>query len=230
MKKIVKQLSTIAITLFCFTSCSKEDLQPSAGNADKKSIVKENQPNLRSEGTLHTNMDFFQNSVAAVSYNTFPLLNVWTASSTTTESNSCASFQSGLKAKVISIVDNKITIQIQKANGASFGNTGTGYVKAISTCGNIAGNSTIQSNYTYVNIDFWATFTAGSVNFSPSITLSNGVRMYAPLITVSAKSDVAFEKYLVNGTNYNHFCQLNSTYLPSISCIPTSYMMLKKIV
>ena len=54
--------------------------------------------------------------------------------------------------------------------------------------------------------------------------------MYAPLITVSAKSDVAFEKYLVNGTNYNHFCQLNSTYLPSISCIPTSYMMLKKIV
>lgn len=189
MKKIISLISILALGATLFLACNNQEIAPSApvelteqSNAINSKTVDENNENE----ALDMSKVVSQNAIAGVSYTTSPALNVWTASSTIAQATNCAVFQSGLKAKVIAIAGNKITVQIQKANGSTFGRTGTAYMKASSVCGNIAGTSTIQSSFYYANVDFWCSFTSGRVSFSPSITLSNGTRMYAPLITVNA--------------------------------------------
>lgn len=41
---------------------------------------------------------------------------------------------------------------------------------------------------------------------------------------------VSFNKSLVSGTNYRHFCQLDGTISPNYACIPTSYMIARGII
>lgn len=230
MKNVFKFLSVAVVSAILFSSCSKDEIQPTAPTTAKAALSNETTNELKNEEHLQLGKAGFQSATAAASYTTSPTQNTWTAVSTVATGTSCAVFQSGLKAKVIAVSGNKITIQLQKGNGSTFGSAGTAYIKATSLCGNIAGTSAIQSSFYYANVDFWCTFSSGTVSFSPSITLSNGVRMYAPMITVTAKSDVVFEKQLVNGSNYSHYYQKNSPYYGGYACIPTSYMIARKIV
>jgi surface antigen len=187
MKKVIKFLSAVVVSAVLLTSCSNDEIQPISNTAGKAVITSQNTNELTNEEHLQLGSEGFQNAVAAVSYTPTPSQNNWTATSTIATGTSCAIFQAGLRAKVIAISGNKVTVQIQKGNGSVFGSTGTAYIKATSLCGNISGSSTIQSNFYYANVDFWCTFSSGNVSFSPSITLSNGVRMYAPMITITAK-------------------------------------------
>ncbi len=74
---------------------------------------------------------------------------------------------------------------------------------------------------------FWAYCSAGS-----------NVRFDAALYKIAndsgngsgAASNVTFNKSLVSGTNYRHFCQLNGALFPGYACIPTSYMIARGIV
>ncbi len=233
LSKLLKAISILSMMLV-FVSCSRieEPLTPKSTAVTvptDKPVVE-----LSSGGTAYQVQQqsdaAFANSVASISYSTIPVLSTWTGVSSGTQNLSCGSFQGGLKAVVTGIVGDKLTVQIQKSNGSTFGSTGTGYIKALNACGNIAGSSSLLSSYYYVNIEFWATFTSGSVQFVPSITLANGVKMYAPTITVTAKDDVYYNKQIVSGTNYSHYYQKDSPYYGGYVCIPTSYMIAKKIV
>jgi hypothetical protein len=230
---VIKTISILSM-MFVFVGCSQieEPLTPksAAVTAPTDKPVVELSGGSTAYQVKQPSEPAFANSVASISYSTIPVLNTWTGVSSGTQNLSCGTFQGGLKAAVIGIVGNKLTVQIQKSNGSTFGYSGTGYVKALSACGNIAGSSSLLSSYYYVNIEFWATFTSGSVQFVPSITLSNGVKMYAPTITVTAKDDVYYNKQIVSGTNYNHYYQKDSPYFGGYACIPTSYMIAKKIV
>jgi hypothetical protein len=228
-----------ALVLGCFffvaTSCSnyKSEVVPKS-SLNSEIVADATIDYNSSEENLGTKMalENTQKSVANVSFTTSPSVNTWTAGSSGNLNLSCANFQAGLKASILRIENgNKITVRIQRTDGKTFGSAGTGYVKAVNPCGSIAGNTSwTNTSFYYIDIDFWATFTTGSVYFYPTIGLTNGQRFYANPVLVTAKQDNSYFKQLVSDGNYNHFCQLNSVNNPGMACIPTSYMIAKKIV
>ncbi len=121
-----------------------------------------------------------------------PALGQWSGISYGNQNLSCGNFVGGLKAAIVAISGNKVTVRVEKGIDGTFASTGTAYIKAGNNfCGNIAGSTPILSNHYYSLIDFWCTFDGNqTVNFIPSVTLTNGVRMYAPTIAIKAVTPI----------------------------------------
>ena len=155
------------------------------------------------------------NAVAATTttYTSSPSIGMWTVGSNGNLNLSCAKFQSGLKAKVTSINGDNVNVQIQKTDGKAFGVAGTAYSKATTPCGTVAGSSSwTRTDYNYIDVSFKLTFTSGTVAFYPSITLKNGILMYANPITFTAKTVVQTEYFVspVSVSPYS-YCKFAST-------------------
>jgi CHAP domain len=187
MKKLVKLFATVLVSISFLTSCNHEEIQPLTPTA--ATTTEEANSRIQASSLNNEVMNSVQSSAAAaVTYTTSTSIGSWTNGSSGNLNLSCGLFQGGLKAKVTSIVDNKISVQIQRTDGKPFGAGGTGYMKATDPCGSIAGNSSwSRTDFYFIDVTFWATFTSGSVTFYPTITLSNNVKMYANPIIVTAK-------------------------------------------
>lgn len=191
MKKLVKLFATVLVSVSFLTSCNHEEIQPLTPTAT--ATTEGANSRIQASSLNNEVMNSVQSSAAAaVTYTTSTAVGSWTNGSSGNLNLSCGLFQGGLKAKVTSIVDNKISVQIQRTDGKPFGAGGTGYMKATDPCGSIAGNSSwSRTDYYFIDVTFWATFTSGSVTFYPTITLSNNVKMYANPIVVTAKMQMS---------------------------------------
>jgi murein DD-endopeptidase MepM/ murein hydrolase activator NlpD len=223
MKNTLKTIGLLLLTTILFSSCQKEDsvtapMQGSNINSQKEMIVKKEETQLTEIPLAY--------AVSATTYTTSPATNAWTVYSsgsakTCTYQGASNTFLPGLKARVVSINGNIINVEIMKNYGGTFGASGTGYIKAQQPCGNIAGNASILSNYTYVRVSFTCSFTSESVSFVPTVTLTNGTKMFSNAITVTAKT--------VANTDYFTSPIISPTYLyskclfASKTCAATSH-------
>lgn len=167
---------------------------------------------------------------AAATYTTSPVKDVYTGCST--GNLFCGGTVSGgLRSKVVAQTGDYFKIRIERcASGQPFGALGDAFIRATSVCGTQAGKASIVStSYYYIDVEFWATFSTGTVNFWPVIEFKNGSKLFGNPVAITAKEDI-YEKKIVSGTGYRHFCQLNGNYYPGVACLPTSYMMARGIV
>ncbi len=231
MKNLLTKISIIVASILVF-SCQNYDVAPSEIKDLSEENVLVKSDSFNDTVSSQTLKGARVSASASVSYTTSPSINNWTVSNSSTERLSCGTFTGGLKASVIGIDANKITVRIQQNNNAVFGRVGTAYIKVSSPCGNIAGNTSwTRTDFFYIDVVFWATFESGEVSFIPTIQLNNGVRLHANRISVKAIPSNTFEKILVSVSSYKHFYQLNNPHPnKGMSCVPTSYMIARQIV
>ncbi len=227
MKKVFTTIVVVLTILGITTSCTiQQDPQPSLAieNFSPSKLDVANEAELFSKmqasstaNADNTNVDMLKakpemgaKAMAAsnVYYTaSYPALGAFTGVSSANMSLSCAPFQSGLKASIVSISGNKITVKIQKGLWSQWGVNGTAYVKAgNNACGDIQGSTTIYSYQYEALIDFWVNFTGDGnvVQFTPSVSLNNGLKYYAPPISIRSNIDYTID---------------NCTYLFDAQCV-----------
>ena len=263
MKKTFTNTIVVVLTILGIaTSCkNQQDPQPNLA-AD---IVSQSKLEIANEATLYskmkalgavnadkTNVDTLKTTpemgakamVASNVYYTasYPAVGAYTGVSTANMSLSCAPFQSGLKASIVSVSGNKVTVKIQKGLWGQWGVNGTAYVKAGSNaCGDIQGSTTIYSYQYEALVDFWVNFTGDGnvVQFTPSVSLNNGLKYYAPPISIRSNIDytidnctslsnaecVAYARCRKNGNlqgnlfNFQQKVAIITTYVPQANAV-----------
>ena len=128
-------------------------------------------------------------ATAGVIYTPSPAKGTYTNCST--GSQPCSSFgtlSAGLRSTVVAQTGDYFKIRIERCtSGQTFGALGDAYINAASVCGTRAGKaSIISASYYYIDVEFWATFSTGSVNFWPVVVLKNGVKMFGNPVLISA--------------------------------------------
>jgi murein DD-endopeptidase MepM/ murein hydrolase activator NlpD len=199
MKKILTIALLVAVFFSITTSCEKLSHEPLVEGPQANVLpLNTSSSNFEAKSSRESSSDLLRignesmmYSIASSSYSPSPSVGSWTNASSGLQRLSCATFNAGLRSKIISLSGNNVVVEIQRTDGKPFGKSGTAYIKASDACGTVAGTANwIRTDFYFIQVSFNLTFPNGYVAFYPTITLSTGERFYSNPVGFTAKTVV----------------------------------------
>lgn len=165
-------LGILAIMLFVFSSCKKEEAIVSNLTGESEDIT----PPVA--------------KVAGVTYTHIPGLNVAVSDSklAVVLTGSCGSHSGSILSAKVTYQSpsngDQFTIQVFKQGNGTFSSSGTAYIRAASVCGGIGNSASYSAGTASINLPITATFSRGLTHFYPITVDASGNRYYAEPVLV----------------------------------------------
>jgi hypothetical protein len=199
------------LLFFFFSSCKKEVVNPPLN----VNTVAEN----ANESNATVSANYYYASV--------PGLNSYTATGATY--SNCSSNGSTIRARVVSFSGTKVTIQVNRINGGSFGNNGTLYLREVSPCGNSnLSSKTYTSSATSITIDLSLSnlLPNNSISFIPTMISSNNSRTHTGVIKITNSCALKMQWYSQVNSNWADDLMNNSCKIRAKGCVISCIAML----